>query len=201
VCVYTYSSREGLCCFCQGFFFKLDLTVLWAALPVAVLKFVAFFCGILALHSMVRGFKVSLFTDSTVVDSVANNSKANSELMQMVHTALLASAAFASLCQGARTQYITTGANTFLDAGTCSMLSARFAALCEQAGVRARRVPLPAEFPALLDALWLLRVNVVARAPPPCPPPPQYLSLALPPAPEPLLPAGSPPASPPGSPP
>jgi hypothetical protein len=40
-------------------------------------QFVAFFCGILALHSMVRGFKVSLFTDSTVVDSVANNSKAN----------------------------------------------------------------------------------------------------------------------------
>jgi hypothetical protein len=88
--VYTDASWEGLCSFCHGFFFKLGLTACWAALLMAVLEFVAFFHGILAFHNMIRGFKVSLFTDSTVVESVANNGKARSELMQMVHTALLA---------------------------------------------------------------------------------------------------------------
>jgi hypothetical protein len=134
---------------------------------MAVLEFFAFFGGILAFHSMIRGFKVSLFTDSTVVESVANNGKANSELMQMVHTALLASAAFVLLGPSARTQYITTEANAFSHAGTRPQLATRFAAFCEQAGVRARRVPPPAELPALLDALWLLGVDIVARAPPP----------------------------------
>jgi hypothetical protein len=54
-----------------------------------VLEFVAFYGCVLAFHQLIRGFKVSLFTDSSVVASIAENGSAHSALMQLVHTALL----------------------------------------------------------------------------------------------------------------
>jgi hypothetical protein len=176
--VYTDASREGLCGFCPDLYFAIALTPRWAALPMAVLEFVAFYGGILSLHSM----------DSSLVESVANNGKAQSELMQMVHIALLASPAFILLAPSALMTYITTEANAFSYAGTRQLLAAHFAALCEQAGVLARRIPPPSELPVLLDALWLLGVDVVARAPPPGSPPPPF-------APPPIQPAAALPAT------
>jgi hypothetical protein len=89
--VYTDASEEGLCGFCHGHYFRIDLTPEWAILPV--LEFIAFNGGVLAFHQLIRGFKVSLFTDSSVVASIAENGRARSELMQLVHTALVSSAA------------------------------------------------------------------------------------------------------------
>jgi hypothetical protein len=89
VSVYTDASEEGLCGFCHGHYFRVDLTPEWAVLPMPVLEFVAFYCCVLAFHQLIRGFKVSLFTDSSVVASIAENGRARSELMELVHTALL----------------------------------------------------------------------------------------------------------------
>jgi hypothetical protein len=74
----------------------------------------------------------------------------------MVHTGLLSSAEYQLLAPSARTVCLATKANAFLDAGTRPQLASRFAALCEQASVRARPMAPPPEVPALLDALWAL---------------------------------------------
>jgi hypothetical protein len=87
--VYTDTSEEGLCGFCHGDFFKVQLSRRWAALQMAVLEFIAFFGGVIAFGNMIRGFKVLLLTDSTAVRAIANRRAARSELMQMVHTWLL----------------------------------------------------------------------------------------------------------------
>jgi hypothetical protein len=68
VSVYIGASKEGLCGFCHGYYFKVDLMPRWTALPMAVLNFVAFYRGILTFVAMVMSFKVSLLTDSTFVN-------------------------------------------------------------------------------------------------------------------------------------
>jgi hypothetical protein len=166
VCVYTDASEEGLCGFCHGYFFKVRLSRRWAALPMAVLEFVAFFGSVIAFGHMIRGFKVSLLTDSTAVRAIANRGAARSELMQMVHTRLLDAPEFQALAQSARISYITTEANAISDAGTRLLLASRFVALCEQAGVRSRPLAVPMQVQAMLDSLWALATDVVARAPP-----------------------------------
>jgi hypothetical protein len=67
VSVYTDASEEGLCGFCHCHYFRIDLTPEWPVLPMPVLELVAFYGGVLAFHHLVRGFKVTLFTDSSVV--------------------------------------------------------------------------------------------------------------------------------------
>jgi hypothetical protein len=57
VSIYTDASEEGLCGFCHGHYFWLDLTAEWAVLPMPVLEFVAFYGGVLVFHQLVRGFK------------------------------------------------------------------------------------------------------------------------------------------------
>jgi hypothetical protein len=42
VSVYTDASEEGLCCFCHGHYFRINLTPEWAVLPMPLLEFVAF---------------------------------------------------------------------------------------------------------------------------------------------------------------
>jgi hypothetical protein len=64
--------------------------------------------------------------------------------------------------------------------GTRQLLAARFAALCEQVGMHARRIPPPSELPELLRALWLLGVDVVAQAPPQGSPPPLFAPPPIP---------------------
>jgi hypothetical protein len=85
VSIYTDASEEGLWGFCHCYYFKVSLSQRWAALPMAVLEIVAFFGGVVAFGGLVRGFRVSLLTDSTAVKSIANRGTARSELMQMVH--------------------------------------------------------------------------------------------------------------------
>jgi hypothetical protein len=118
VSVYTDASEEGLCGFCHSHYFRIDLTAEWAVLPMPVLEFVAFYDGVLAFHRLIRGFKVSLFTDSSVVASIAENGHARSELMQLVHTALLTLAAWRDVAPSAKATYLSTEANAFSDAGT-----------------------------------------------------------------------------------
>jgi hypothetical protein len=137
VSVHTDASEEGLCGFCHGHYFRIDLTAQWAVLPMPVLEFVAFYGGVLAFHQLIRGFKVSLFTDSSLVASIAYNGRARSELMQLVHTALLSSAEWRGVAPSAKATYLTTEANAFSENA--------------QAGVHARPASPPAAVPLLLD--------------------------------------------------
>jgi hypothetical protein len=100
----------------------------------------------------------------------------------MVHTSLLGSPAFRSLAPSARTTYLTTEANAFPESGTLQQLAALLAPLCEQAEAYSRLVAPPQEVPALLDLLWALACDLVAResVTPPAPPP-STPALPLPP--------------------
>jgi hypothetical protein len=119
-------------------------------------RVVAFYGGVLAFHHLVQGFKVTLFTDSSVVASIAENGRARSELMQLVHAGLLSSAAWRDVAPSAKATYLSTEANAFSDAGTRQRLASRFAALCAQAGVHARPAAPQTALPLMLDTLWAL---------------------------------------------
>jgi hypothetical protein len=152
--VYTDASEEGLCGFCHGHYFRIDLTPEWAVLPMPMLEFVAFHGCVLAFHQLIRGFKVSLFTDSSVVASIAENGRARSELMQLVHTALLSSVAWRNVAPSAKAMYLrSTEANASSDVCTRLRLASRFAALSAQAGVHARPAVPPNALPLMLDTL------------------------------------------------
>jgi hypothetical protein len=83
--------------------------------------------------------------------------------MQLVHTALLTLAAWRDVAPSAKATYLSTEANAFSDAGTRQRLASRFAALCAQAGVRARPAAPPAALLLMLHTLWSL-VQQLCRA-------------------------------------
>jgi hypothetical protein len=140
VSLYTDAFKEGLCGFCHCYYFKLDLTPARTTLPTLVLKLVAFYRGILAFHTLVRGFKVLLLTDSMAVKDIAAKGRARSELMQFVHSALLNSIKWAEVAPSATAIYRMTEASAFSDASTRPQLASRFAVLSKQAGVQGARV-------------------------------------------------------------